>query len=49
MRRARPDGDRFPIDIVDRSRGPTASQAAGLTLAAARAIRAGDTGARAFG
>lgn len=28
----------FPIDNVDRSRGPTASQAAGLTLAAARAI-----------
>jgi uncharacterized protein GlcG (DUF336 family) len=28
----------FPIDNVDRSRGPTASQTAGLTLAAARAI-----------
>ena len=29
--------DRFPIDNVDAFRGPTASQAAGLTLAAARA------------
>ena len=26
------------LDLVDASRGPTASQAAGLTLAAARAI-----------
>ena len=31
-------GDRFPIDNVDSWRGPTASQAAGLTLAAARSI-----------
>jgi uncharacterized protein GlcG (DUF336 family) len=30
--------ERFPIDNVDGARGPTASQAAGLTLAAARAI-----------
>ena len=30
--------DRFPADRVDASRGPTASQAAGLTLAAARAV-----------
>jgi uncharacterized protein GlcG (DUF336 family) len=29
---------RFPIDAVDSWRGPTASQAAGLTLAAARAV-----------
>src|SRR4051812_20378990 len=29
---------RFPIDAVDSWRGPTASQAAGLTLGAARAI-----------
>lgn len=29
---------RYPLDRVDPSRGPTASQAAGLTLAAARAI-----------
>jgi uncharacterized protein GlcG (DUF336 family) len=29
---------RFPIDLVDASRGPTASQAAGLSLAAARAV-----------
>lgn len=27
-----------PLDLVDASRGPTASQAAGMTLAAARAI-----------
>jgi len=45
MTRTRPDGDRFPIDIVDPSRGPTASQAAGLTLAAARAIIAAVEGA----
>src|SRR3954447_15968784 len=32
------DDVRFPIDDVDSWRGPTASQAAGLTLAAARAI-----------
>ena len=32
--------DRFRIDDVDASRGPTASQVAGLTLAAARAILA---------
>jgi uncharacterized protein GlcG (DUF336 family) len=30
--------DRFPLDNVDSIRGPTASQAAGLTLSAARAI-----------
>ncbi len=30
--------DRYPIDNVDSVRGPTASQAAGLTLAAARAM-----------
>jgi uncharacterized protein GlcG (DUF336 family) len=29
---------RFPVDLVDASRGPTASQAAGLSLAAARAV-----------
>lgn len=29
---------RHPLDPVDASRGPTASQAAGLTLAAARAV-----------
>jgi uncharacterized protein GlcG (DUF336 family) len=29
---------RFPPELVDPSRGPTASQAAGLTLAAARAV-----------
>ncbi|MFL5669565.1 MAG: GlcG/HbpS family heme-binding protein [Chloroflexota bacterium] len=32
------DALRFPIDDVDAWRGPTASQAAGLTLAAARAV-----------
>ena len=32
-----PDGDRFPLDNVDATRGPTASQATGLTLAAAKA------------
>ena len=31
-------GGAFPLDNVDGWRGPTASQAAGLTLAAARAI-----------
>ncbi len=31
-------GDRYPMDNVDSVRGPTASQAAGLTLAAARAM-----------
>ena len=31
-----PDGDVFPINNVDATRGPTASQAAGLTLAAAK-------------
>ena len=31
-------GDRFPLETVGSVRGPTASQAAGLTLAAARAI-----------
>jgi uncharacterized protein GlcG (DUF336 family) len=30
--------DRFRLDRVDPSRGPTASQAAGLSLAAARAV-----------
>ena len=30
--------DRYPIDNVDSFRGPTASQAAGLTLAAAKAM-----------
>ncbi|HUR17060.1 MAG TPA: heme-binding protein [Candidatus Limnocylindrales bacterium] len=30
--------DLFPADLLDATRGPTASQAAGLTLAAARAI-----------
>ena len=30
--------DHYPIDNVDAQRGPTASQAAGLTLAAARAV-----------
>ena len=30
--------DRYPLDDVDSWRGPTASQAAGLTLAAARAV-----------
>jgi len=29
---------RHPLDLVDSSRGPTASQAAGLTLEAARAV-----------
>jgi len=37
-RRAARAGGTFPIDNVDGWRGPTASQAAGLTLAAARAI-----------
>jgi len=42
--------DRFPLDNVDRWRGPTASQAAGLTLAAARAIIAAvEAEARALG
>ena len=41
---------RFPVDLVDASRGPTASQAAGLTLAAARAVIAAVQGeARAIG
>ena len=31
------DGDRFPLDNVDATRGPTASQSAGLTLGAAKA------------
>lgn len=31
-------GDRFPLDLVDPSRGPTASQQVGLTLGAARAV-----------
>ena len=42
--------DRFPIDNVDSARGPTASQATGLTLAAARAIIAAvEAEARAVG
>ena len=32
------DDERFPLDNVDSSRGPTASQTAGLTLAAATAM-----------
>jgi uncharacterized protein GlcG (DUF336 family) len=41
---------RFPFDGVDPRRGPTASQAAGLTLAAARAIVAAvEAHARALG
>jgi uncharacterized protein GlcG (DUF336 family) len=32
------DRDTYPLDNVDSWRGPTASQAAGLTLASARAI-----------
>ena len=31
------DGDRFPLDNVDATRGPTAAQAAGMTLGAAKA------------
>jgi uncharacterized protein GlcG (DUF336 family) len=39
-----------PLDLVDRGRGPTASQAAGLTLGAARAIvAAGEAVAREIG
>lgn len=38
MNGERPEPGRFAIDNVDSWRGPTASQAAGLTLAAARAI-----------
>ena len=30
--------DRFPLELIDVNRGPTASQAAGLSLGAARAI-----------
>ena len=30
--------DRFPLDNVDATRGPTAAQAAGLTLAAAKSM-----------
>ena len=42
--------DRFPLDNVDSFRGPTASQAAGLTLAAARAcIAAAQADARTLG
>jgi uncharacterized protein GlcG (DUF336 family) len=41
---------RFPLDNVDSWRGPTASQASGLTLAAARAVIAAVQGeARAMG
>jgi uncharacterized protein GlcG (DUF336 family) len=41
---------RFPVDLVDASRGPTASQTAGLTLAAARAVMAAvEAEARALG
>ena len=39
------DRQRFGVDLVDPGRGPTASQAAGLTLAAARAVVAGVQGA----
>lgn len=38
MSNERPESLRFPLDNVDGWRGPTASQASGLTLAAARAI-----------
>jgi len=42
--------ERFPAELVDASRGPTASQAAGLTLAAARAVVAAvEASARAMG
>lgn len=42
--------DPLDLDLVDAGRGPTASQAAGLTLAAARAIiGAGASEARALG
>ena len=42
--------DRFPLENVDSFRGPTASQAAGLTLAAARAcIMAAQASARTLG
>lgn len=42
--------ERFPIDNVDSARGPTASQAIGLTLGAARAILAAvEAEARAIG
>ncbi|HET7677438.1 MAG TPA: heme-binding protein [Candidatus Limnocylindrales bacterium] len=42
--------ERFPIDNVDAWRGPTASQAAGLTLAAARAaVDAAQAEARTLG
>jgi uncharacterized protein GlcG (DUF336 family) len=42
--------DRFPLENVDTWRGPTASQATGLTLAAARAMIAAVQGeARALG
>jgi uncharacterized protein GlcG (DUF336 family) len=42
--------DRFPLDNVDTWRGPTASQVAGMTLAAARAaIAAAQAEARAMG
>jgi uncharacterized protein GlcG (DUF336 family) len=37
------------LDNVDRGRGPTASQAAGLTLAAARRVIAAAAGARSMG
>ena len=37
-------GGRLTLDNVDARRGPTASQAAGLTLAAAQAIIAGSPG-----
>src|SRR5688572_5877897 len=41
--RTGPDAERgvFPVDNIDTWRGLTASQAAGLTLAAARAVVAG--------
>lgn len=42
--------DRFPLELIDVNRGPTASQAVGLSLAAARAIiEAVKAAARAIG
>jgi uncharacterized protein GlcG (DUF336 family) len=38
---AKNDPRRFAAELIDPQRGPTASQAAGLTLAAARAVVAG--------
>ena len=33
-----PSDDRFPLELADPSRGPTAAQSAGLTLNAAKAL-----------